>query len=395
MVAGVGALVVALVVAMGGSAVVLASAGVDSAEQVLARAQRFAERQTTATFTRRSRIEVREEKVPGGFFADTTGEGVAAFRQDAYRLLERAGPARGETLLVDGTRYVRVSAAGAFDDELYAIAPDPDEAAARAGVLGGSFGDGFAPTPGEPHRLVDLIAAAGDARSLADDDGLDVVRARVALRELADSDGIRRAVVVVHVAPSGRLDRVVVEVEADGVYVEHDYVLTAWSEPVDIVEPDDDDIDRTPEVDDEAIARVGFRVLQPRGIPEGWMLESAIVLAAEDTGTDCEQVEIAYIDPDDPDRGFLTLYEMAASCGGREPRGAAAFRTGSAIGWVVEALDAEDTTTGLVVAGTTAIEFETDLALDELAIVLADLAPFDTDIPPQPIGGIGTRRAGA
>ncbi|HUS61693.1 MAG TPA: hypothetical protein VMY34_05815 [Acidimicrobiales bacterium] len=398
------ALVAAVVIAMVGSAVVIAAAGEASAADVLARAQRFVARQSTVSFTRRSHVEARQGDVPAGFFADSAGEGAADFDAMQYRLTEKVGPARSEEILVDGDRFVRASETGDLDEEQYLLAPDPKVDAGQIGVFGGSGGTGTpgaGPSPAEPHRLPDLVAAARRPRLLAGaadrgDDGVEVVRARVSLIALDDDDGVRRAVVELAVAPNGRVDRAVLEIEADGLRAKHDYELSDWGSAVEIDAPTGDEIDRTPTVDEAALDKFrDVRILQPRGIPERWVLDGAFVLSEEESGEGCEQVELDYIDPDDEDYGFLTLYESDPACAARQPRGAAEFRAGSSTGWVLEAETDDDSTTGVLVAGDTAIEFDSDLPLAELTVVLADFAPFDPEVPPSPIGGIGRPRLGA
>lgn len=46
-------------------------------------------------------------------------------------------------------------------------------------------------------------------------------------------------------------------------------------------------------------------------------------------------------------------------------------------------------------AGKALLQVETDLSPDELAAVLAHLRPLDLTVAPEPLAGLGRRRAGA
>lgn len=161
-----------------------------------------------------------------------------------------------------------------------------------------------------------------------------------------------------------------------------DYRLSDWGKAVEVSFPGDADIDQTPDIDEELIAAYhDAPLLQPRAVPAGWELDYATVLGKDETAEGCPEVELDYIDPDDPDVGYLYLYELAASCAdSAPPRGAKAFRAGAYQGWID--VDDDDGTTAQIIAGRTAIQVETDLASQALSRVLADLVPLDLTKPP-------------
>ncbi len=163
---------------------------------------------------------------------------------------------------------------------------------------------------------------------------------------------------------------------------------SGWGEPVTVEAPSDAEIDRTPWVEEEAIA--GFLdvpLLQPRGIPEGWVLDYADVLPADEFDGACDQVEIDYISPDD-EFGYLYLYQSDIDCADTEaPSESEPFVAGSNRGWI-EA-DAEyGYTFAQIVVGRTVIEADTDLSPEALARVLSQLRTLDFTVEPDPIPGL-------
>src|SRR5207248_3333866 len=119
--------------------------------------------------------------------------------------------------------------------------------------------------------------------------------------------------------------------------------------------------------------------LQPAGLPAGWVLQGATVLAPGDTVEGCAQVELDYGDPNDPNHGYLTLFEFPPSCA--RPLGGGPFRAGPYAGEVTQSSD------GLLaqfVAGPTLLQAGTDLSVADLATVLANLRPLDLSRRPNP-----------
>lgn len=242
----------------------------------------------------------------------------------------------------------------------------------------------------------DLGARALASQVIRHDAGLPVVRFHLAPDDGDGLPGVVSSETELTMARDGTPRRVVTRLRAEmpkgnpsyTVESSTDFRLSDWGKPVGITFPADADIDATPDIDEEAIA--AFRdapVLQPRGIPAGWVLDYASVLSKDETEEGCPEVELDYIDPDDPDFGYLYLYELAASCADTAlPRRAVAFRAGAYQGWIL--VDVDDGTTAQIIAGRTAIQVETDLSPRSLARVLSDLVALDLTKPPIAIPAI-------
>jgi hypothetical protein len=115
------------------------------------------------------------------------------------------------------------------------------------------------------------------------------------------------------------------------------------------------------------------------------VLDFAGVVPEEMTAEGCEQVELDYIEPNDPDNGYLTLYELPKSCGDLAlPRGSQPFKAGRATGWVDESRDG---VTAQILVGDTVVQAETDLPVDGLARILADLVPLNLAATPIALPG--------
>ena len=98
-----------------------------------------------------------------------------------------------------------------------------------------------------------------------------------------------------------------------------EHTFTGWGEPLDIEAPADDDIDRTPYIEEEAIAAYqDAPLLQPRGIPAGWVLAGADIYPSYAGDEGCDQLELDYTDPDDESYGYLYLAEMSLDCADTE-----------------------------------------------------------------------------
>ncbi|HEX7275953.1 MAG TPA: hypothetical protein VF244_01130, partial [Acidimicrobiales bacterium] len=169
-----------------------------------------------------------------------------------------------------------------------------------------------------------------------------------------------------------------------------DMEYSGWGEPVTIEAPSDTEIDRTPWVEEEVIADfLDVPLLQPRGIPEGWVLDYADILPAGDYDEACDQVEIDYIDPDAED-GYLYLYESDVDCADTEaPPDSEPFTAGSNRGWI-EADEDGGYAFAQIVVGRTVIEADTDLSPAALAQVLSQLRTLDFTVEPDQIPGLVT-----
>jgi hypothetical protein len=201
-------------------------------------------------------------------------------------------------------------------------------------------------------------------------------------------DQIDKASVDLSIGPGGRLVGAALHASGSGESVVADYRFSRWGTPVRVAAPPKAELDPTPSVDEEDI--VAFKdapLLQPRGIPAGWVLEGAFVLSPDETAEGCRQVEIDYTDPDDPDAGYLTLYELPVSCADLDPpTGSAPFSAGPWRGFIDESADGN---TAQIVVRDTVVQAETDLPSEALVRILGDLVPLDLTKPPAELPGLG------
>ena len=263
--------------------------------------------------------------------------------------------------------------------------------------------------PSEPYltqgvRRFEIRAFTGDIRSYAlhprivrRDEGLpvihfdvnpevaddDVVRSLSTTGELTvERDGTPRRMVINgrNSIPGGAAD-LILETTAD-------YRFSDWGKPLDFTVPSEADIDITPEIEEEEVA--AFRIVpvyQPRGIPAGWILEYADVLDEYETEEECPEVELDYTDPDDPDQGYLWLYQLEASCADLVmPRDAEPFKAGPYQGWII--VDEDEGNSAQIVVDKTVVQADTDLSPASLSRILGDLVPLDLSQTPSPIPGL-------
>ena len=205
-------------------------------------------------------------------------------------------------------------------------------------------------------------------------------------------DQVDEATVELTVREDGQLERLLLRFSGDPGNGRLDYHLSDWGEPVQIEAPPEAEIDPTPEIDEEAVANFkDAPLLQPRAIPEGWEQTYATVLEADETEEDCRQVEVDYEDPDDPEDGYLYIYELPRACADLDPpRRSRPFRAGPNSGWIDE--DDEDGVRAQLVVGATVLQVDTDLDPAVLATVLSQLVPLDLNKPPTAQPGL-TRRS--
>ena len=371
----------------------------EPAGDVLAGAQKAVADEDSVRFTARYRVESEESDGDrSGYVYRGRARGTAAF-PDRFRLVERADEGVVEVIAVGDTYFVRDAG---DEDELEAEKwgrYDVSEELRRRGVTsvpgqGGRPGgiEGF----GQPSDIPDLVRSARHPVVVRRSDDATVVRAELDLDEpFVDApDEIDDASVELTVGEDHRVERVLIRFSGEPGKGTIDYRLSTWGERVRVSEPPASDIDPTPDLDEEGIANFEETpLLQPRAIPEGWELDLAEVLEPDETEEGCRQVELDYIDPDDPDSGFLYIYELPASCAELEaPRGSRPFTAGRNRGWVD---DSEEGTIAQLVVGTTVLQVETDLEPAELATVLDRPAPLDLAKPPPPLPRAGTRRSAA
>jgi hypothetical protein len=196
----------------------------------------------------------------------------------------------------------------------------------------------------------------------------------------------------VTVARDGRVDRLLYSGRVVGTRIGLDLHFTRWGLRVEIAAPPESTIDRVPDIDVKAVtAYRDAPLLQPAGLPAGWVLQGAQVLAPEDTVEGCSQVELDYADPSRPDEGHLTLFEFSPSCAG-PLEGGRPFRAGPYVG---EMTEDEDGVMAQFTAGATLVQAQSDLSVGDLAVVMGNLRPLDLSRRPDPIPGLGHSRVTA
>jgi len=248
--------------------------------------------------------------------------------------------------------------------------------------------------------LKKVVAGASVPRILRRSGNLTVVAASVPLNRLGDlgqnSTGLD---VEITADRAGRVGRMVVTVRGrlggrGEAVTRTDYQLSAWGDVAPVEAPPATDIDPTPGIDEDEVAAFdAVGRLQPHGIPEGWTLDQATVLAPDETAEGCEQLEIHYARPDDSEGGYIDLFEFPAPCADPDPPpGARPFVPAVGGGWV---LSGADGTSAQILVGGTVVQAQTDLSAEELTLVLAGLDPLDLAKPPAPIAGIGRPHAPA
>jgi len=397
------AAVAAVIVLLASATAVVVRSVVDrrpSPESLLRRVERYTQDHRSARFTGQTEVENRVSDDQGGrvpeeqfstFTARSTVEGVVAF-PDRARFTVRSDGSSSEFLRFGDRAFGRFALGEEQLSTKKWVAFGPEEESEigppDAGVTGLD----------DPTSLPHLIGDAPEPQIVGRDGRGRVVRARV---DVADGDErfeeleSLTGTLELTARDDGRLDRMVVDVRGeadDGITFDArvDFRFSGWGQAVDIAEPGEADIDATPSVDEERIAAYeDAPLLQPAGIPAGWVLDFADVVPAEDTAEECAQVELAYVDPDDEEGGYLHLYELPVTCADLQPPpGARPFRAGPNQGWLTE--DPEEGVQAQLTVGRTVLQADTDLAPAELARVLAQLVPLDFAVTPTPIRGIGS-----
>ena len=165
-----------------------------------------------------------------------------------------------------------------------------------------------------------------------------------------------------------------------------------WGAAIHIAAPAESEIDPTPWLDEEAIAkaRVGITPLRPTVLPDGIELQDIYPVSTEEArefGEGCAQLNLIYgppLDPellDDPDSlavfeegdDYLDIYLMQASCA--QEANDTPFASGRYGDLLVR--DAE----GLleVLVGDTVVQIDTSHQGETLAALVTSIQPFDLD----------------
>jgi hypothetical protein len=237
--------------------------------------------------------------------------------------------------------------------------------------------------------IAELLAVAENPRKVSHSGAVTTITANVPPRALLGAvaaQDVSRITLELVVRKNGQVQSLVQRSVGSGATVTVAVRYTNWGRPVKLAAPAAAQIDPTPGLEEEKIAAwKDAPLLMPKGIPVGWVFDGADVLSKDDTTEGCAEVELDYEDPNDPDAGYLSLYEFPASCA--QPfsgAGVTPFSAGPYSGFA-------DTSDGVLVqfvVGKTAIQAESDLTVAQLATVLKNLVPFSFKTKLEAIPGI-------
>lgn len=318
---------------------------------------------------------------------------------EGYRVTSQGDGWAAEVLAVDGAVYLRTAERQRDLDEEKWQRVDSVDADRVSGVLRSPTGpqstfEGLS-------ALRTMLGATRAPRLLRWEGDVGVIAAPVDVSRLGEAgEHLSELDIELFVGDDGRPERIIADSrgrvpEVGALDIDVDYEFSGWRSPLVIAAPAGDEVDATPEIAEEEVA--AFRdatLFQPSGIPDRWIMSGASVLAAEHTAEGCEQVELDYTDPDDDEGGYLTLYQLPASCADPEPQpGSSPFAVPPGQGWVTS--DPDEGVRAQIQVGDTVVQAQTDLPPEELAVVLGRLTPLDLDTRPGAIPGIGRRRATA
>ena len=233
-----------------------------------------------------------------------------------------------------------------------------------------------------------LITTAGLPRGEAADVlGRRVIRATLPTR--GDGEGnippLGGADVLLSLNPRGSIGHVVVTWPARDPQLVVDVEISGHDDPQDIAPPDRGPTALRRTVPVEALEAENLRPLELGRLPGRWRLTGAWVDRQATPRGDCSTLNLVYVKLvyGDPDAGFGDYLRLTQGCvmfdataTGRRP-----FTVGPFEGSVVESTTG---TVGALSDGTTAIGFETDLPVGDVAPLLASLRPFDSDAGPEP-----------
>jgi hypothetical protein len=170
-----------------------------------------------------------------------------------------------------------------------------------------------------------------------------------------------------------------------------DVEISGHNHPQDIAPPDRGPAALRRTVPVEVLEAENIQPQELGRMPARWRPTGAWVDVRATPSGDCPLFNLVYLNPvyGDPEAGFgdyIWLGQTSEQCGLRnraevvgDPR-PLAVRTFE--GSVVESSSG---TIGFLSDGTTAVQFETDLPVDDVAALLASLRPFEPDAEPEPL----------
>ena len=381
-------LFVVVAVAAAGVTVLLTRNTDATPEELLEAARTYADTKKDVTFTGRLRIESEDPEGAGSSIIDRLSIKGSAKLPDTARYVVEGGGFASEVIALGELFYTRdAEKADELDAKKWAET-DLGEEDERSGVIRDEGGAGSADLA-DPVGLLGTLRSATDPVLVRRSERVSTIRAKVDPEKVYSADlagEVTSVTIELTLADEERIDRAVLTAKGQGGTVTADYEFTEWGKAVQVAAPPEAERDPTPGLEEEDIAAYKkAKLFQPRGIPAGWILEAAGVLPKQVTVEDCEQVELDYTDPDDPDSGYLTLYLLPKSCADLDPpRGSQPFKAGRYAGFIEED---ESGALAQIVVGETVVQAETDLPTDGLARILADLIPLNLALRPVELTG--------
>src|SRR5581483_5539430 len=124
---------------------------------------------------------------------------------------------------------------------------------------------------------------------------------------------------------NGRLEQIVADMSgttpAESYSAHTEMRFTQWGSPVDVTVPNADNVDKTPDVDEDSLAAfTAAPILVPGNLPSGYELTSGSTTDAGD-GSDCAEADLTYGDPsqaasspDAPDATDINITITPSSC---------------------------------------------------------------------------------
>lgn len=406
--------IAALVLLVGGgigAALLLGSEDAPTAEGLLVAAKKFLKEPNTATVTGEGTVKSGDLKDSGGNGAPGSGftqrskiKGQVAL-PDRLLVREDSGSAGvTEVLVIKKDTYVRYAEKLADLDEAKwakeelppgVVEPEED----------GPILDMNDSASGGPLDLDDLIAVAKPPKDFTKEGKLYVLKLELDPKALlSDSDQtgaeLGETSLTLRLEKSGKVAsysmRITGEVADLGPESRFETNFTwrfVWGEKVNIKAPEADELDATPEMNEEALSKfTAAPVLVPAAIPSGWTLTLADVIPPDQTAEECEEVTIDYENVDDPENGYLYLFVFNADCEGLDmvpPPGADSFRPGRAREGYVVGTPEDGWFAQFLVDNTVIQVADTDLNPEELSRVMENLTIFDPKQKPGEIEGIG------
>ncbi|MBV8691908.1 MAG: hypothetical protein JOY57_09640 [Actinobacteria bacterium] len=380
---------------LGGSAAALIThkAKPPSAPKLLARAAAFVKAHPSAALSGDMRIEAADS--PG-----SSSSAVFRFHVDGVakmpgraRIIATAGESDGadEAITVDGRHFERqADSKDALAKEKYAEIK-PDDTAGRTGVVGQRNLLEDADLLSAPNRIGDVLSAAETPVVVSRAKGVNVVKASLSASKAYGSlaGSIKEATLTLTALNDGTVQRTVVNLKNSEANITIEYQWSKWGDSVVIEAPSANEIDATPDIEEEKVAAFKDAPLfQPQALPTGWVLTGASVLSADETAENCPEVEVDYGDPSSQDTGYLTIYQLAATCADpTAPPGSSAFVAGPYRGFVSSD---QGETDAQFLAGRTVVQVQSDLSPAQLSQVMAHLVPLNLAKAPLPLSGLGT-----